>query len=74
MQECTIARRALAVGPTGLIDVRDGLGAAAAELDAAFDRIIALLDANTRLIVRADPTRPLGLSGLIAEFRRFITS
>jgi hypothetical protein len=74
MQEHTIARRALATGPTGLIDVRDGLDAALGDVDAAFDKIIAFLDANVKVILRADPTRPPGLSDLIAEFRRFITS
>jgi hypothetical protein len=74
IQEHTIARRSLATGPTGLIDVRDGLEAAIGDVDAAFDKIIEFLDANVKLILRADPTRPPGLSDFIAEFRRFITS
>jgi hypothetical protein len=74
IQERTIARRPLAIGPTGLIDVRDGLESAVGDVDAAFDKIIAFLDANVKVILRADPTRPPGLSDLIAEFRRFITS
>ena len=74
IQEHTIARRSLATGPTGLIDVRGGLEAAVGDVDAAFDKIIAFLDANVKLILRADPTRPLGLSDVIAGFRRFITS
>jgi hypothetical protein len=74
LEDSSLARKALATGPAGLIDVRGGLAAAAADIDAALDQIIAFLEASTRIIKRADPTRPPGLSDVIAEFRRFLTS
>ena len=67
--------RLLAGGPTGLVNVHDGLDAAAGDIDAAFDKIIAYLESSAlKVIKRADPDRPPGLSDLIAEIRRFITS
>jgi hypothetical protein len=73
IEEYTLARRRLAVGPTGLIDVRDGLGGTAGQIDAAFGQIIAFLDANVQIITRADPARPPGLSDMLAELRRFFS-
>ena len=70
----TIARRTLAAGPTGLIDVRNGLDTALGDIDAALDKIIKFLDSSVKIITRADPHRPRGLSDLVAEFRRFTTS
>jgi hypothetical protein len=67
-------QRPLAVGPTGLIDVRRGLDAAQGDIDAAFDQIIAFLDASVPVIQQADPTRPKGLSDVLADFRRFTSS
>ena len=66
--------RTLATGPTGLVDVGDDLIDARDRLNAACDRIVAFLDASTGLIKRADPLRPPGLSDMIKEFRRFLTS
>jgi hypothetical protein len=74
IEENTFARRALAVGPTGLIEVRNGLDAVPGDVDAAFDKIIAFLDSSVKIITRSDPTRPPGLSDVIANFRRFISS
>jgi hypothetical protein len=74
IEEHTIAHRALAIGPTGLIDVRNGLDTALGDIDAAFDKIIAFLDSSMKIIRHADPPRPPGLSDIIAEFGRFISS
>jgi len=61
-------------GPTGLVDVGDDLTDARDRLNAACDLIVAFLEACTGLIKRSDPARPPGLSDVIAEFRRFLTS
>ena len=66
--------RTLATGPTGLVDVSDGLPDARDRLNAACDLIVAFLEASTGLIKRSDPARPPGLSDVIAELRRFFTS
>lgn len=66
--------RTLATGPTGLVDVGDNLIDARDRLTAACELIVAFLEASTGLIKRADPARPPGLSDMIAEFRRFLTS
>jgi AICAR transformylase/IMP cyclohydrolase PurH len=50
------------------------LDTALGDVDAAFDKIIAFPDSSVKIIKHANPASPPGLSDIIAEFRRFISS